>query len=264
MGLGDEIMALGLAQMFASPGTKVGILDAQGRRRWSSVWNDQSPIVEPGVKADMLITNGANARPYIKEWKSWNNQPVSVFTTWRVRDYPATLSLRSTETEKVHKYYEKTGPYVVVNPNLMKASSQNKQWPLKYWQTLIDLMCEAGIKPIQLVLENSGYVHLEGALTYTVDSLEAGTAFMWHADAYIGHEGGQHHIAAAVSTKGVVMFGGFASPLSTGYLLHTNLVGGVVKACGRWAKCSHCKNAMNKITPTQVFESLSIILKGAK
>jgi hypothetical protein len=47
----------------------------------------------------------------------------------------------------------------------------------------------------------------------------------------ISPEGGLHHAAAALGVRAVVIFGGFISPATTGYELHTNLFTGG-QACG--------------------------------
>lgn len=86
-------------------------------------------------------------------------------------------------------------------------------------------------------------------------------AILSRASAYVGHEGGLHHAAAALGIPGVVIFGGFISPETTGYDCHVNLFTGG-NACGNRTPCMHCRDAMNRITPEAVAEALIGILKG--
>jgi ADP-heptose:LPS heptosyltransferase len=72
-------------------------------------------------------------------------------------------------------------------------------------------------------------------------------------------EGGLHHAAAALGLKCIVIYGGFISPDQTGYDLHINLFTGGTP-CGSRKSCQHCKDAMAKIEPAQVFEHLKTLL----
>jgi hypothetical protein len=62
-----------------------------------------------------------------------------------------------------------------------------------------------------------------------------------------------HHGAAAVGVGGVVLFGGFIPPQTTGYAIHANLTGGA-EACGSLAACAHCRDAMDRIEVEEVVE----------
>jgi ADP-heptose:LPS heptosyltransferase len=66
-------------------------------------------------------------------------------------------------------------------------------------------------------------------------------------------DGFLHHLAAAVGTPGVVIFGGFAPKEVLGYSLHTNLGEG---AYGQRKGGRESRVAMENITPEQVIRAL--------
>ena len=72
-----------------------------------------------------------------------------------------------------------------------------------------------------------------------------------------------HHCAAAFGVPGIVIFGGFISPATTGYGCHVNLFTGG-EACGMRIPCEHCADAMRKITPEQVAAALIALMKEGR
>ncbi|MFA4845076.1 MAG: glycosyltransferase family 9 protein [Patescibacteria group bacterium] len=86
------------------------------------------------------------------------------------------------------------------------------------------------------------------------------------ARAVVCIEGGISHVAKAVHTPAVVIFGGFARPSWSGYEDHENIV-------NEKPHCSPCYNAqpcceieqrwcMTEITPETVFDALDCLLEG--
>ena len=119
-------------------------------------------------------------------------------------------------------------------------------------------MRKHGLRPVQLV--PNGVQTVEGIDVIRTSDFRMACAVMAHARAAVLPEGGLHHAAAAVGTSAVVIYGGYISPEQTGYTLHHNLFTGGVP-CGMRQPCSHCIEAMSKITPELVMRNLMEILK---
>jgi ADP-heptose:LPS heptosyltransferase len=85
-------------------------------------------------------------------------------------------------------------------------------------------------------------------------------AVLARAKAYVGHESGLHHAAAAVGVPGVVIFGGYTPIEVTGYPMHRNLGASMEDACGSRQPCDHCAAWMERITPEQVLAELKSVI----
>ena len=77
------------------------------------------------------------------------------------------------------------------------------------------------------------------------------------ARAYVGPDGCLHHVAAAVETPAVVIFGGFSPKECLGYTSHINLGEG---AYGDRKETARSREAMEAIRPEQVVEALRSLL----
>ena len=96
-------------------------------------------------------------------------------------------------------------------------------------------------------------------------SFRESMAYLKAARLYIGPEGGLHHAAAAVGTRAVVVYGGFTSPLITGYAFQTQLTGGAAEACGtRYGLCPHCREHLDRITVAEVLAAARALLEMPK
>ena len=148
---------------------------------------------------------------------------------------------------------------MLVEPNVPrhKLAAANKDWGFaKYKAVALSLLAE-GVRVAQFAY--AGAQLLPGVEKLPATTFRDALALLSNASLYVGAEGGMHHGAAAVGVRGVVIFGGWIPPASTGYAMHVNLTGGG-DACGRLSPCSHCREAMNKITVEQVFsESVRLL-----
>jgi len=249
MGYGDELMVSGRARVMQQSDPRKVMVTYQGVRTWSkwtSVWENNPRIAGPNERGDFqeLKARGAdNMRPYhtAKTADRWHYN-------LDFRPDVGELYLTDAEIEFAAPYY----PNVIVEPTIKPGASPNKQWGR--WREFVRL---SGIPLTQL--GPPGTVPLDGVDLIETQSFRLACAVLANAKAYVGHEGGLHHAAAALGIPGVVIFGGFISPAQTGYDLHRNLFTGV-DPCGMRTPCKHCADAMAAITPEQVMMELETML----
>lgn len=252
MGWGDELMAAGQARakQAADPlGRRVRILDRNKQPRWHPAWEGNTGIVRPGECGDFLyVLNGPGCRPYIAEkypdrYKWLNSESV-----------PGRLYFSKAELEYAKPY----APVVVIEPNLKPLASPNKDWGWQRWTAFAEIARRKSIGLVQL--GPAGTKTLPGVGWIETPTMRHACAVLANARAYVGHEGGLHHSAAAVGIPAVVIFGGFISPRQTGYAAHRNLFTGG-KPCGMRVHCEHCARAMAEITPEDVVNEMEAALE---
>lgn len=249
MGWGDEIMATALARRAQQHDKrKVQFLDRSGMARWDAIWRGNPRIAHPDEFGNFnKILNCPGCRPYIagKTAERW---------TWL--DYacePGEIYLSDEEIAFAASYR----PQVVIEPTLKELASPNKQW--QAWAHFAELCHEAGIGVTQL--GPAGKQPIPYADLIHTPDFRSACAVLANAKAYVGHEGGMHHAAAALGVPAVVIFGGYISPAQTGYADHKNLFTGGTP-CGNRFPCAHCAEAMQAITPQMVLEALLEILNA--
>ena len=245
MGWGDELMAAGEAEVLKAE--KVAIFSGH-QQRWHEAWENNPKIAKIGEKYDSVIQNGPGHRPY---FKSVNNEK------WQWLAYkpkPAKLYFSDEEIDFANEVINKYGNFYVVEPNLkQKNESINRDWGFANYQKVIDLLdvnwVQMGGKKTKL-LKNTIHIKTETARQMAaVLSLSQG---------FLSPEGGLHHTAAALNLKGAVIFGGFISPMVTGYDIHDNFYDGL--GCGMRVKCNHCQSVMRSISPDIVAKSIKTII----
>lgn len=247
MGLGDCLLASGEAHLlykkFKQP---VLIVAAHGRVVWNDVWNGIPYILKQtraGLKYQTLVSGGG-VRPYIARktaarwiWQNYKPTPAEVFFT-----------------DAELKQGERGKGFVIIEPHgKSKPEAINKQWGK--WHELVERnpsipWAQVGPSGTEIL---PGVVHIE-----TATFRQAG-AVLASSLAAVLPEGGLSHLAAAVGTPSVVIYGGFISPDQTGYDLHRNIFTGG-EPCGMRSPCSHCRKAMGKITVDMVMENLRGLL----
>jgi ADP-heptose:LPS heptosyltransferase len=245
MGFGDELMAAGQARkMNETDPRRVQIIDRYGNPRWHPVFENNSRLARPGEEGDFQkLHNGPGNRPYIlgKAHDRW---------TWRnFQCTPGEIFFTQAEKQFASAYR----PQIIIEPTLKSRASPNKQWGLDRWQHFAKIAKKAGYGLTQLGAP--GTRPLQHATMIATPDFRHACAVLANAKAYVGHEGGLHHAAAALGIPAVVIFGGFISPAQTGYATHRNLFTGA-QACGMRTPCRHCETAMEKITPEMVLKEL--------
>ena len=256
MGMGDELMATGLAKLLhRESGKKVMIVDARGRLRKHDIFVNNPKIVQPGqsVKDYILLRNhSGSGRPY------FSNQNDRKFIFKEFKPEPGELFFTNDELQFSHKH----AVDVIIEPNIKNAVSvDNKDWGISRWLELAELLRTNGIKFTQLAPQYPPARLLPGAEFIATQTFRQAAAVMAKAKIVICTEGGLHHAAAALGIPAVVIYGGFISPNQTGYDLHVNLFTGGTP-CGHKFSCDHCKEAMAKISPQEVFAHVIKLLKG--
>lgn len=255
MGWGDELMASGQARVLHErTGRKVQVVDRHGERRWSPIWEGNPKIARPSDSGKFeTVVNAPGTRPYHsgKLEDRWVYNPT-------FRADVGEIYFTEAERDFASRYQ----PQVVVEPNLKKKASPNKDWGWERWLAFAGMALERGMGLVQL--GPAGTRRLPGVALIETPSFRHACAVLANAGAYVGHEGGLHHAAAALHIPGVVIFGGFTPVELTGYPIHRNFGVGIGGACGMRRPCAHCAREMAAITPQRVFKELEDVLEECR
>jgi ADP-heptose:LPS heptosyltransferase len=245
MGIGDEIMGSGMARGAAARGKRIAFGD--GRRiRWHAnahmVFRNNPNVAPPGSEraSDLeWIAHYVGHRSYFHPKRPQNGR-------WRFNPNftasPGEFFFNADE-EQFCKDAALMQDAIVIEPWIKIEASPNKQWLVDRYRSVAKALGQAGYKVVQF---EYGRGHMPEARAFQAPSFRHAVTAMRRAALYIGGEGALHHAAAAVGVPGVVIFGGFIHPRTTGYAIHTNLFSGN-EPCGSRFKCGHCTNAMNAI-----------------
>lgn len=249
--MGDELMAAGEAGRVRRPGAPpVAILDRKGVPRWHEIWNHCPDVLRPEdwTPGATAISNCGRLRPYI-DW------PASLKSRWRFLPYrpaPARVVLPPALLANAECWRG----CVVIEPNLKKKASPNKDWGWRRWGELTQLRPDLPWLQVGPV----GTKTLPGVELAVTPTIGEALAVLSVARAAVLPEGGLHHAAAAVGLPAVVIFGGYISPAQTGYAWHVSLFTGG-EPCGWRRPCPHCVRAMAAIPPGLVAASLDTLLE---
>jgi len=243
MGIGDEIMATGMARGAAARGVRIAFGD--GHRIIRGPWCEQAFRGNPNIAH---ATGGTIE--WVKYYKGHRiyNRPGAGRWIWNY-DFKTTPGEFYFDAGERALMMERCG--VLIEPNVpwQKSVAPNKDWGLARYQRLADMLRAAGIPVLQF---SYGRDRLDGVEIINVASFREAAAALAGMTLAVVPEGGLHHAAAAVGTPAVVIFGGFIPPAVTGYASHINLAAGG-EACGSWSRCDHCRRALGSITVEQVY-----------
>jgi len=150
-------------------------------------------------------------------------------------------------------------PLVVVNRRAARWTP-NKDWPDAHWEALIDRLLswctiiEVGAGNVDRQPRSQpSYLDLAGRTT-----LSQLVATIAASDLHVGPITGSVHIAAAVGTPSVVIYGGYEHPVCSAYPGNINLYSPV--ECAPCWLCDHCpygKKCLHMITPAEVESALN-------
>jgi len=173
------------------------------------------------------------------------------------RPSPAPIRLKPEELTLAAEWSAK--PFVAIEPYIKPGAPPSKQWPVeRFAEVARELSKEIAV--YQISAPDSPV--LSGLPQIRPRSFRESMAYLKAARLYIGPEGGLHHASAAVGTRAVVIYGGFTSPLITGYAMHTTLTGGARYACGtRRGLCPHCLEHLQRITVDEVLSAARVRLQ---
>lgn len=259
MGLGDQLIATGLARGAAARGVKIAFGD-RVRLIWDhnseQIFRGNPNIAMPGEE------KGKNVEwiDYFKGHRKYNKQGPGHWK-WNLnwKCIPGEIFLTDGEKEAGDRHGR---GFIVIEPNVesWKDASPNKDWGRPRYEAIATRLIEDGHKLIQFTYPKGGPV-VRGVKAVATRSFRDALAIMRNASLYLGPEGGLHHGAAAVGIPAVVLFGGFIPPSVTGYDMHTNLAGSD-RFCGSFTKCRHCIEAMAAIPVDRVYRAVKEKLLG--
>lgn len=252
MGIGDDLIATGLAKGARDRGRRIAFGDGN-RIRWGPhspmVFKNNPNIAPPGTER----WKDVEWIDYYKGHRKYNKQSTDRWIwNYDFKVKPGEIYFDADEDNWV------SDPnLILIEPNVPnKTGAWNKQWPIDYWATLMAALLAEGYKVRQF--EYGAPIHVTG-MTLTRTFRHA-AALLKSARLAVLPEGGLHHAAAAVGTPAVVLFGGFVPPDVLGYDSHINLTGGA-NACGSFARCPHCVEAMAAIRPENVLDAIDSLLR---
>lgn len=220
--------------------------------RWNELWRNNPRIAQPGEDGDFqeLRPRDGYKRPYIEAksdtlwtWKRWPEE-------WGGCAPRGELYF----TDEELAFGRKHAGHVIVEHRIKAGASPNKQWGMRCWTELAHFLGASGIKPVYLgpIREPN----LQGAHWLCTGDVRSAAAVIANAKMVIVHEGFLHHVAAAVGTPAIVIYGGYISPAITGYADQESLFTGADSryplGCGNRKPCRHCEIAMEAITPKYV------------
>lgn len=250
MGWGDELMVTGQARVLQEADPRpVRVL--YEKERWHEAWDHNPRIVKPGE-----THNFQELRPRVDGLRPYCTNKTAERWTWRAYQ-PPRGELYFTPAEKAFGALH--AGRILVEPRVKPGASPNKNWGRNRWIELVRLARARGL-PVAQVGPVPKY-QLPGAEFIVTPTMRHAAAVMSTALAAVLHEGGLHHVAAAVGTKAVVIYGGFISPRVTGYPEQRSLFTGEGLGCGERNECDHCKAAMTAIAPEFVVQQLEEMLE---
>lgn len=243
MGVGDNIMATGMAKGAAARGKRIAFGSGKAIE-----WDHHSEQVfknNPNIAP--LGSEGADDLEWInfcRGHRIYNTQGKDRWIwNYKFKAIPGEFYFTPQELEQADKH---GNGFVIIEPNVprWKQVAPNKDWGrANYWR-ISKRLKRRGYDVRQFYYNGSWQSdHCQQIKTQT---FRQAAAILRNAKLYIGPEGGMHHAAAALGIPAVVVFGGFIPPAVTGYDFHTNLTGGA-KACGSFTRCPHCIQAMERI-----------------
>lgn len=214
---------------------------------WVYSYPGNRPYIDYGAIRQALVRQGSRI---IKPRKMVGKLGRFIFDS-SYRPTPAPIVLKPEEREIAEAWAAK-GPFVIIEGFTKARASPNKQWPVENFRDVARKL-KRDI-PVYQIGAGTTPSLLPSLPQIRPDSFRQSMAYLKAAALYIGPEGGLHHASRAVDTRAVVVFGGYVSPLVTGYGdLHVNLTGdNGGHACGSKTVCDHCTKALNSITADEV------------
>ena len=263
MGYGDDIMATAEVKKIKRKFKNHKILIGDGEKEFLSpvfIHNpniDHTPFIHKNDKV-IWVRNYPGKRPYTDYSRSRKNRIV--FT-----DYCASkgeLFFSPQEIKKAKRRIQRLRPFIVIEPNIRKDASPNKDWGFFKWQKVVNALKD---RCTFVQLGDNHSKTLRGVTRLVTQDFRSACAILSFAKLFVGIEGGLHHAAAALGIPGVIIFGGRVSPRTMGYCLHVNLyVKHPESPCGWNLACEHCRRCMERISVSAVTHNLLKMLRKRK
>lgn len=242
MGLGDWIMASADA---AAAHEKHGVrcVFGDGKRMfWSEVFENNPKIAKKLEIGERFawVPNFPTNRPYIEE-----TLPAFKYRE-DFRAVPGEIYLTPEEQRE-------PGGYILIEPHTKGTyTGPNKRWAWERWQEVVGSFAydfvQTGSEDCQT---------LDGVRRINTKTFREALSVLSGARLLVTTDGALHHAAAAMGVPAVVIWGGAASPVNLGYDMHVNLWHGAVP-CGTHSHiCPHCREALDKVTVSEVQDAIS-------
>lgn len=259
MGLGDNLMATGMARGARARGKRIAFGNGSNiiwDTNSEEIFRNNPNIAPPG-------SEGASDLEWIHYYKTSRiyNKHDHANDRWiwnyDFRPKPGEMFFHRQELDFGKRIARN---FVVIEPHVpyYKGSAPNKTWPVERYEAIVDMLKQ---KDYQVVQFRHNGQQIKGVIPVHAPSFRHALAGLKHAKAFVGPEGGMHHGAAAVGTPAVVIFGSFIPPQVTGYDNHINLTGGADRFCGSLSACSHCRDTLLSIKTKHVWDGLKRILE---
>jgi ADP-heptose:LPS heptosyltransferase len=245
LGIGDDIMATGMARGAAARGKRIAFGD--GRRLLWGPFSAEAFRNNPNI-ATRVESN--------TEWIAYHkgNRIYNRYDAPRRRwiwncDFKAPRGELFFDGAEMSQCRLRAGA-VLIEPNMPwhKPITQNKDWGLANYQELADKLRKAGWRVLQT---SYGKRRLERVERIQTETFRQVATLLTGIDLAIVPEGGLHHAAAAVGTRAIVIFGGVIPPAVLGYPSHINF--GADDACGKLDACDHCRRVLQSIEVDHVY-----------
>jgi len=153
-------------------------------------------------------------------------------------------------------------PLVAVAPSgKITTKIPNKFYAIEKWQQLAILLKKANISVIQVGDKREGPL-LEGAGNWRNLGFRKTASILRHCDAVITHVSGIMHLATAVNTPCIALYGGAEDPLVSGYPCNINITTDLpCSPCWLEKPCDKpiCKDML---TPELIMQKLSELLNS--
>jgi ADP-heptose:LPS heptosyltransferase len=259
MGFGDAIMASGLARG----------LHAQGKlAAFFSPADNHRKIKWTGYCEDIFFHNPNIARPNQEKqdnliwYPHYKKQFPYTHFDGKARKYIWHYDFKASPGEFFFTAEETAPPlvvqkpFIVIEPNLawQRQVNHNKDWGEGKYEKLAQRFIESGLTVVQFIHGNSRR-RVPATHHIATPKFHQAAAIMSHASLIIAPEGANHHAAAALNIPAVIVWGAWSPPQTMGYESQIKLTGGASEACGKIDSCSHCREAMDRISIDEVYEA---------
>ena len=237
---------------------------SKGQLTWSPMFYNLPYLAKNGgVEKSVRPANGGKWRWYVKS----SSETHIGFTDWRCS--PGEIRFTKIEMEEAkYRTRDIDRPFVFINPAVKNSYTQNKDWGQDKWVYLAKILNYFQIPMVESPpLTSDVYparAKIPGVKQIGTKHIRKAFAIMSLAKTFVSTEGAIHHGAAALGLPGIVIFGGFISPQTTGYDMHVNMYPDDPRSpCGNKQLCNHCQEMMEKIDPRTVAGKIKQII-GSK
>jgi ADP-heptose:LPS heptosyltransferase len=252
MGLGDAIMATAQARKAKRENPDAHVIVGDGQtQHWSPVF-DNNPNITPPESFDRAkafwIRNHAGNRPYIDYRRT---TPTNIVYREDFAPEPGEFFPNRVDTDFADQKLGDRKGFVVIEPHTKGSFSGNKEWLPERWEAVAEGLKDRGVVQVGPGQKRA----LRASERIVTPSFRWALAVLSRASLLITTDGALHHAAAALHVPAVVLWGARTHPTILGYPQHRNLYTGHGESCGSIAPCSHCRDAMKRITVEMVLEA---------